>query len=55
MKWYRDNTVSASVTGDIDGKTRIGVFLDIEKPEYAASYAAMATASAQGSKGRDAK
>ncbi len=42
MKWYRDNTVSASAAEDGEGKTRVGVFLDIDKPEYTASYAAKA-------------
>jgi 2-oxoglutarate ferredoxin oxidoreductase subunit beta len=50
LKWYRDNTISVSATGDTDGKTRIGVFLDIDKPEYTASYAAMAAGAAHGSR-----
>jgi 2-oxoglutarate ferredoxin oxidoreductase subunit beta len=52
MKWYRDNTISVSATGDTGGKTRIGVFLDMEKPEYTASYAAMAASAAQELKGK---
>ena len=48
LKWYRDNSVPVSATGDTDGKVRIGVFLDIERPEYTASYAAMATEAAHG-------
>jgi len=42
LKWYRDTTVPISGAADGDGKIRIGVFEDRERPEYSSSYAAMA-------------
>jgi len=52
LKWYRDTTIPVSAAGDADGKIRIGVFVDVDKPEYTASYAAMEAAAAQGQEGR---
>ncbi len=42
LTWYRDNTVSVSSPEEGDGKIQTGVFLDVERPEYTESYAAMA-------------
>ena len=55
LEWYRDNTVSVSAPGDPGAKIRVGVFTDVERPEYSASYAAMAaTAHAAAGAGADA-
>jgi 2-oxoglutarate ferredoxin oxidoreductase subunit beta len=48
MQWYRDNTIpvrkddvpKAEFTGT-DGKTPIGVFVDIERTEYTDAYASV--------------
>jgi len=42
LEWYRDNTMSITSPEDGNGKIRTGIFLDVERPEYTASYAAMA-------------
>jgi 2-oxoglutarate ferredoxin oxidoreductase subunit beta len=54
LTWYRDNTCPVTVSGDTDGKIRIGVFLDIDRPEYTASYSAITGGTSQG-KGEDGK
>ena len=56
MEWYRDNTIPFSSPESPDGKIRTGVFSDVDKPEYCASYAAMAGALArEGEKGGDGR
>jgi 2-oxoglutarate ferredoxin oxidoreductase subunit beta len=53
LTWYRDNTCPVTDASDTDGKIRIGVFLDIDRPEFTASYSAMAVGVASGPKGGD--
>jgi 2-oxoglutarate/2-oxoacid ferredoxin oxidoreductase subunit beta len=55
LKWYRDNAISVSAAGDAGGKIKVGVFLDIQKPEFAASYSVMAAGVADGAKSEGTK